>query len=279
MRRQSVLIILSIFIFSLASMAQNIARAENYFQKRDFESALKYYRKAVENKENGYRSVYKNVVLCYTGCGNYQGAINYLSNCLGNSPSMIDSANIYCLYAQCYFELHNQRKAVQYMRLARHISPVVVIPKECRFIEQGYEYITTIGIEDIYYNPGKIVHKKDIVRVSVKHYWDGSTIMPDDKVKLNALANNNIERYWKEWRRYVGEIDAERYGTVYSIWHLEFNCNKEEYRLLKVVEYDKNNNILRSQNYEEADGTLNAGIWKPIVKRSSVEEVFHKVCR
>lgn len=279
MRRQLFIILFISLLFTIAAEAQNIARADSYFRKNDFENALIYYKKAIAGKENGYSGVYKKIVMCYTREGNYKSAIKYLGTRLGNSSSMIDSANIYCLYAQCYFELHNQKKASEYLRRAKKISTVVVIPKECRFFEEGYEYITTVGIEDIYYQPGSVIRKKGIVSVKVKHYWDGSTVMPDDKVKMTALVNNNIERYWKEWKRYIKEIVDERNGTAYSLWHLEFNCEKEEYRLLRVVEYDKNNNIIRTQNYPGLNRSLTAEVWKPIVPRSSVEEVYNKVCR
>jgi len=272
-------LIFIVLLFTPTYFAQNLDLAENYYKDYDYKNALKYFLKADANNETGDEKLFYKIAYCYIKTEGYKKALQYLPKGLKTSINGIDSSGIYWLYTECYFKLDQMKKMSTYFHLAQKTGPFLdFIPREHRFYEEGFDYITTSDIEDIYFKPKSIIRQKNIVKVWLKYYWDGLNILPQDEEKLQPLVWENNKLYWDETLKKRKEIELKRNQEQHRLMLIEFDCINRLSKVDEVIKYDKYGNAIESYNFTETNSKNYNNGWDSIVPGSVFEEIFEKIC-
>jgi tetratricopeptide (TPR) repeat protein len=262
-------------LFTTTYFPQSLKQANNYYKKYDYDNALRYFLKAEIQKEAGYKETYYEIAYCLKNIKEYKKAIPYLNKALKISSKMYNNYSIYWLYAECYYKLNDLNKMSKYFHLAQKASPVPdFIPKADRFLLDGYEYITTSDIEDIYLKTNSIKKRGNIIKVWIKFYWDGITIPREDELKLAPLVNSNINLYWQKRKQEIEDIKFKRYNMKYYLQYIGFNCKNDLFNILMVYKYDDNGNVIKYNDFSSVNEILPNEGWASIVHNSTVGEIF-----
>ena len=279
MSRYFSLILFLFLVLTTTYFPQNLELANNYYKKYDYENAVKYFLKAEIQKEEGYKQTYYEIAYCFKNIKEYKKAVSYLNKALKLSSKAYNKYSLYWLYAECYYMLGDLNKMSRYFRLAREASPVPdFIPKADRFLLDGYEYITTSDIEDIYLKTNSLNKRKNIIKVQLKYYWDGVTIPRQDELKLAPLVNNNIKLYWQKRNQEIEDIKLRRYYMKYYIQYIEFNCKNNTYNVLKVYKYDNKGKVIQYDDLSSVNEILPNKGWSSVFPNSVMETIFQYIC-
>lgn len=95
----------------------NFKKANELYTQKDYLSALDYYKKAIELKENETVSLY-NAAVCNIKLHNYKAAIPLLKNALLKNKD----SRYYFNLAFCYAHLNDNKKALQYFNTSWAIN-------------------------------------------------------------------------------------------------------------------------------------------------------------
>jgi tetratricopeptide (TPR) repeat protein len=266
-------------IFTAAHFSQNLEKAERYYKKYEYANALKYFLKAETQKEEGYKLTYYEIAYCLKNIKEYKKAISYLNKSLKVSSKAYNKYSIYWLYAECYYMLGEYHKMSGYFRLAKEASPVPdFIPTADRFLLDGYEYITTSDIEDIYLKTNSLKKQGNIIKVWLKYYWDGITIPEQDELKLTPLVNSDIKLYWQKRNQEIEDIKLRRYYMKYYLQYIEFDRDNNTYNVLKVNKYDDKGNVLQSDDLSGVNEILPNKGWSSIFPNSLISTIYQYIC-
>lgn len=267
-----------VLLFTTTYFPQNLELANNYYKKYDYDNALKYFLKAETNKETGYQQAFYEIANCFKNVKKYSEAIQYLNKALKTPSKTYNKYLIYWLYAECYYKLNHLSSMSKYFHLAQKTSPVPdYTPKAYRFLLDGYEYITTSDIEDIYLKTNSLKQRGNIIKVWLKYYWDGVTIHREDELKLASLVDHNIELYWKKRNKAVLDIKNKRYNMKYYLQYVEIDSKNNLYNVLMVYKYDDKGNVIKYHDFSDVNSILPNKGWTTILPNSVMGKIFEYI--
>ncbi|MPQ44239.1 tetratricopeptide repeat protein [Clostridium tarantellae] len=91
----------------------NFSKGNELYNVKNYEEALNYYEKAIENNECEYHSYY-NAGVCYIKLKEYDKAINMITKAL----ELNNDSKYFFNLAYCYSMTNNQKKALIYFNLS-----------------------------------------------------------------------------------------------------------------------------------------------------------------
>lgn len=97
-----------------------IARGNIEFQKKNYEEALMYYKKALKINPNSWEAYY-DIALCKANLGNDTGAINDYTNASKINPR--ENVNIYINRGDLYYKINDFNKAIADYKFAIELNP------------------------------------------------------------------------------------------------------------------------------------------------------------
>jgi len=118
-------IVLLLLLISILTSCRNrdnkmIARGNIEFQKKNYEEALLYYKKALKINPNSWEAYY-DMALCKANLGNDTGAINDYSNAAKINPR--ENVNIYINRGDLYYKIKDFEKAIADYKFAIELNP------------------------------------------------------------------------------------------------------------------------------------------------------------
>lgn len=276
MRQFLKVIFLIMAIYSVA----NSQNTKSYFEmgehareNQQFKEAIKYFNFAIQREDGNRPKAITNLCFCYWRIGDYSNAVKYGLKSLDFPLLDSELGPIYQYIGESYIKLNMLDKAFTYFDKGKKIDEIFGIPKEYRFLRDGWEYITTNGYDDIYYK------KKSIVKLSagkfkawIKLYWNGLSMSNEDLEEVKSLGSISNALEIVRNRIYV-----KRGNTQFSLNLWEFDLINKKIRTASINKYDNLGNLIKYYSYENESDYVSNNDWDSIVPGTVGEEVFNFV--
>lgn len=264
----SVSLFITVIIYSQSNNLNTLV-GEAHYNKAEYKLALEYLLNAVRNSEDYYELLYHKIGDCYLNLKNYNEALGWYKKEYNKSGKTY--AGMLTAFHNIGWDLYNKGNTKKAFKIFEEATKYGFdFPSELKFEKEGWFFITRSNYDNIYYNKSSIKKiEKGKIKVWFKWYWDGQSMNDEDLNKIFYYGNDEAAV-----TRRIKEIMEERKNVSSSLTYEEYDFNNDRTRLLEVIEYDKNGEVLNIVSFVNDENGKIESSWKNIVPSSVGETIY-----